>query len=182
MRPPTTHTNWNRVSNCANARPRTASGPSRCSRLSNPSRPPAAPIASAIAVSPNPATPPTSAPSTANTAGSTSADATMISSRNDLRSTGAAITPMNPPMPARDADDTEREQVVLERERGEEQQEADAAAEHCHRAAGEEDARLVELGPLELLLALVGGLAQLRPRDLRRQDRSDHEDDRGEPQ
>ena len=99
MRPPTTHTNWKRVSNRANTRPRIASGPSRCSRLSNPSRPPAAPIATPIAVSPNPAPPPSSAPSTARTAGSTRAEATMISSRNDLRSTGAAITPMNPPIP-----------------------------------------------------------------------------------
>ena len=43
--PPTTHTSWKRVSNRANARPRAASGASRCTRLSNTRRPHAAPAA-----------------------------------------------------------------------------------------------------------------------------------------
>ena len=37
--PPNTQTSWKRVSNRANARPRAASAPSRCRRLSNASRP-----------------------------------------------------------------------------------------------------------------------------------------------
>ena len=98
MMPPITHTSWKRVSNLANARPRTASGPSRCSRLSNPSRPAAAPIADRERgeheARPSP---PTSAPSSVKTAGSTSDDARITSSRTERRSAGATSTPTKLP-------------------------------------------------------------------------------------
>jgi hypothetical protein len=91
--PPITQAIWKRVSNFANARPRAASGPSRWSRLSNPSRPDPPPTESANPASTKPNAPATNAPSSAKVAGSTRAEAMITSSRAERRSTGALITP-----------------------------------------------------------------------------------------
>ena len=62
--------------------------------------------------------------------------------------------------------DAECEQVVLERNAAKNARKPTAPAQHGHRAAGEEDARLVQLLPFELLLLL--GLLDPDSWDLRR--------------
>ena len=47
------------------------------------------------------------------------------------------------------AGQAQREEIVLERERGEERQEADASPQHGHRARTEQDARRVHLVPFQ---------------------------------
>ena len=80
-----------------------------------------------------------------------------------------------PPTPAAPS----ANEIALERERGEEDQEADARPQHGERARTEQDARRVHLLPLELLLLLVGGLAQSPSCGIwMREDRRDHEHDR----
>ena len=70
--------------------------------------------------------------------------------------------PTKPPITAIVAGDTQREEVALERERGEEGQEPDGAAHHGHGAAGEQDARLVQLLPFEL--GLPAPICRIRTR------------------
>ena len=91
--PPTTHAIWKRVSNRANARPRTSSGPSRCMRLSNASRPTDALDATRKPVVSNAARPYERARKMSTTPGMTSAPTSSHSSRTRLRTWGAKIVP-----------------------------------------------------------------------------------------
>ena len=157
--PPMTHTNWKRVSNLANARPRTASGPSRCSRLSNPSRPAAAPIPSVNAASTKPTEPATSAPSNVKTAGSTSDDARIISSRTERRSAGATMTPPKLPAYAAPPARPNAMRSCLSEKAAKKARKPTLARSTAIALEPEQDARGVHLLAFELLDLLVDRLA-----------------------
>ena len=92
--PAATHPSWKRVSNWANARPRFASGASRCTTASNASRP----IAAAKFTEPARSIPDTTPPSTAvpspASASSDSAETSIVSSRTRERISGATALPV----------------------------------------------------------------------------------------
>ena len=96
---PTTHAAWKRVSKRANARPRTASGPSRCSRLSKARRPAEALTPIAKAAIARPTFEPISVPSSAAAAQVSRATTSIHSSRRCSRSRGAKKLPAKLPAP-----------------------------------------------------------------------------------
>jgi hypothetical protein len=100
MSAPTTHATWNLVSKRANARPRAASGPSRCKRLSNASRADAAPTATARLDTQNATSPDKSVPMSTSDAVTSSDAASICSSRSARRSGGPTMFPMKPPTTA----------------------------------------------------------------------------------
>ena len=91
--PATTQPSWKRVSNWANARPRFASGASRCRIDSNASRAMAAEKLTAPASINPPTTPPSTAAPVPPSAISPSAPMSIVSSRSRARISGASALP-----------------------------------------------------------------------------------------
>lgn len=91
--PAVTHPSWNLVSNCANARPRFASGASRCTIDSNARREIAAEKFTAPANRTAPTVPPRSADRVPTTAMIASPPCSIVSSRSRSRMRGASALP-----------------------------------------------------------------------------------------
>ena len=181
MSAPMTHATWNRVSNRANARPRAACRDRRA----------AAGCRTRGATMPHPPRPrgstrqtrgrrTASVPTSTTDAVTSNESAIICSSRSARRSGGPTRFPTKPPMMAIVAATPSANEVALERERGEERQEPHGAAHHGHGAAGQQDARLVQLLPFEL--RLLRRLLDPDPWDLRRHDPAHDEHHRREPQ
>jgi len=92
--PAPTQPSWNLVSNWANARPRLASGASRCTTASNASRPIAAAKLTEPASSMPATTPPSSDVPNPATATTVNAATSIVSSRNFERTSGATALPV----------------------------------------------------------------------------------------